>query len=104
MRNFKKVAMLSMAVMMSATAFVGCGGGGDSSTGGTTGSKGQITVQVVNLGYGIEWLNDLATAFTAETDIGVTIVPELGTGGLDTIDTQLMSGESKADIIFTKKG
>ena len=104
MKNFKKVVMLSMALMMSATAFVGCGGGGDTSTGGTTGSKGQITVQVANLGYGIKWLNDLATAFTAETDIGVTIVPELGTGGLDTIDTQLMSGESTADVIFTKKG
>ncbi len=103
MRKFKKTAMLSMALMMSATAFVGCGGG-DSNMGGTTGNKGQITVQVANLGYGIDWLNDLATAFTAETDIGVTIVPELGTGGIDTIDTQLMSGESKADIIFTKKG
>ena len=104
MRNFKKVAMLGMALMMSATAFVGCGEGDNSSAGGTTGGKGQITVQVANLGYGIKWLNNLATAFTAETDIGVTIVPELGTGGLDTIDTQLMSGESTADVIFTKKG
>ena len=78
MRNFKKVAMIGMALMMSATAFVGCDGAGDTSAGGTTGSKGQITVQVANLGYGIEWLKDLATAFTAETDIGVTIVPELG--------------------------
>ena len=103
MGSFKKVAMLGMAVMMSATAFVGCGGD-DSSTGGTTGSKGQITVQVANLGYGIKWLNDLATAFTAETDIGVTIVPELGSGGLNAIDTQLMSGGSEADIVFTKKG
>ena len=103
MKNFKKVAMLGMAFMMSATAFVGCFGGGDTSMGGTTGSKGQITVQVANLGYGIEWLKDLATAFTAETDIGVTIVPELGMGGVSAIDTQLMSGESEADIIFTKK-
>ena len=102
MRNFKKVAMIGMALMMSATAFVGCDGG-NTNTGGTTGSKGQITVQVANLGYGIEWLKDLATAFTAETDIGVTIVPELGMGGVSAIDTQLMSGESDADIIFTKK-
>ena len=65
MRKFKKVAMLSMAVMMSTTAFVGCGVGNNSIVGGTTGEKGQITVQVANLGYGIKWLNDLASVFNS---------------------------------------
>ena len=36
MRNFKKVAMIGMALMMSATAFVGCDGG-NTSGGGTRG-------------------------------------------------------------------
>ena len=36
MRKFKKVVMLSMALMMSATAFVGCDGG-NTSGGGTRG-------------------------------------------------------------------
>ncbi|MBE5740316.1 MAG: carbohydrate ABC transporter substrate-binding protein [Clostridiales bacterium] len=104
MRNFKKVATLSMATMMMLIALCGCNNGKTSNEGGTIGSKGQITVQVANLGYGISWLNDLAKEFTAETDIGVTIIPELGTGGMTAIDTQLMSGQSSADIIFTKKG
>lgn len=103
MRYFKKVAALSIAAMMASTALVGCGGTA-SNAGGATGSKGQITVRIANLGYGIEWLEDLAEEFTAETDIGVSIAPALGTGGITTIDTELMSGESKADIIFTKKG
>jgi len=63
-----------------------------------------LQIGVAELGYGIQWLNNLASEFTKQTGQKVKITPHETLQGSATLDTDLESKESKFDIIFNKRG
>ena len=96
----KKIMSVIAAVFMSATmalgtvVFTGCGEKTDPSA---------IQISVSKLGYGTEWLHNIARAYTEKTGNTVQITEEIGQEGNSKIIQQIESLSGKADIAFVEK-
>lgn len=78
MKKLVTIAAVLLVIVFACTALVGCNGKPDENT---------LTIEVVNLGYGIQWLQDLADAYTAKhPEIKIDINPLTGSGGNDAIN------------------
>ncbi len=62
-----------------------------------------LNIGVVKMGYGIDWVKDLADKFQTETGIKVTIGEYPGQAGADALQTAVDNG-GKFDLVFTKRG
>jgi len=60
MKKFTKLITLLIAVVLSCTTFIGCGGGGG-------GGKGSLSITVYDAGFGYAWVENMALAFEEET-------------------------------------
>lgn len=96
----KKLLTICMTVCCAFSA-VACGG----NSGGGNEGDGTLTISVVKLGYGVEWLNKLAAAFEKKENIKVTInPPAIGATGQAALDTEIESKASSTDLFFNKRG
>jgi len=98
----KKLVTVCMAVIC-AFGMIACGDSGNN--GGGTGENGSLTISVVKLGYGVEWLNKLASAFEKKENVKVTIKPPaVGDVGQAALDDEIESKASDSDLFFNKRG
>ncbi len=65
-------------------------------------SANKLNIGVVKMGYGIEWVQDLAKSFEQETGIKVTISEFPGQAGADALASAVDNG-GKFDLVFTKR-
>ncbi len=93
--NMKKLMALLLAVVLAASALAGCGAkkGAD---------KNALIITVAKLGYGEQWLRDLAAAYEAKTGNKVEIVSKIGDSGLSAIKGEMQSQAADTDIFFTR--
>lgn len=101
MRKWKQIIALAMTGMLTITAFSGCGNNGNGGAHGN-GGKGSLKVTVAKLGYGDQWLMDLAEAYEKKTGTTVEIVSKVGDSGVSAIKTEMESRKGDSDIYFTK--
>ncbi len=102
MRKIAKKLITACLAAVCAFGMTACDGGGGNS--GTT-DNGSLTISVVKLGYGVEWLNKLAEAFETKEGIKVTInPPAVGSVGQTSLDTEIESKASDTDLFFNKRG
>ncbi len=97
--NLKKIMALLLAVVLAASVLAGCGGKGE---GGGEAAKNSLKVTVAKLGYGDQWLRDLAAAYEAKTGTKVEIVSKIGDSGLSAIKGEMQSQAADTDIFFTR--
>ncbi len=90
------LAILLIAVML-LPSLVGCGKKGAV-------DKNALVVTVARLGYGDQWLYDLAKAYEAKTGTKVQVFSKIGDSGLGAIRTEMESKASETDIFFTRAG
>ncbi len=97
MKNkFGKLAAIALGLTVTATAgAIGSGCGNSSGD--------DLQISVVKLGYGTEWLEELASAFEAKTGNTVTIKTKIGSIGQSSFDNELESKSGDTDIFFTKR-
>lgn len=92
----KKIVSFGLSLLMASTAVVGltgCGGNGANT----------LEIAALNLGYGTQWLHDLADAYTAEHNDVKIIIDDSYTGSDDTVLTdELESGVTDYDIFFVR--
>ncbi len=69
----------------------------------TSGGSNKLNIGVVKMGYGIDWVKDLAASFTNETGIKVVISEFPGQAGADALASAVDNG-GKFDLVFTKRG
>lgn len=104
MKSFGKILKKTLAFVTSAILMISlasCGGGGENSgNNGGTGEGGELKISVARLGYGIEWLNQIAKEFEKETKVKVRIVSKVGMVGVDAIKTEIDSKSSDTDLVF----
>lgn len=91
MKIQKLLRLTPFLVMMAPLA--GCGG--SSSSG--------LNIGVVKMGYGVQWVKDLASSFTEKTGISVKVSEFDGQAGADALATAVDNG-SQFDLVFTKRG
>ncbi len=78
MKKFVTIAAVLLLVVFVCGAFVGCNNKPDENT---------LTIEAVNLGYGVQWLQDLADAYTAQhPEITIKINQLVGSAGNDAIN------------------
>ncbi len=95
----KKLITICLTVCCAFGA-VACGGGTDN-----TSSADSLTISVVKLGYGVEWLNQLVAAFEKKEGIKVTVnSPAIGSAGQSSLDKEIESKASTTDLFFNKRG
>lgn len=100
MRKWKCWTAMVVAVALTMTTLAGCGQKDDGSS--SVGGKGTLKVTVAKLGYGDQWLIDLAEAFEEKTGTKVEIVSKVGDSGVSAIKTEMESRKGDSDIYFTK--
>lgn len=71
--------------------------GCSSSSGGSS-----LNIGVVKMGYGVQWVKDLANSFTAKTGIKVKVSEFDGQAGADSLATAVDNG-GNFDLVFTKR-
>ena len=101
MRKTKRLAVLSMAALMSIGSvgvLSACGGNG-----GGKNDPNAVNIKAVNLGYGVEWLYQLTDAYTeANPDTTFNITPLAGQDGIQAIQGEMESLSGTTDIFFTR--
>lgn len=88
-KSVARVLAVGTAVTCLSSGFVACGATQDYSN--------TLVISTMNKGYGMSWINALAEDFTTKTGIEVKVFPSVLDG---TIDTELNSGMSNADVLF----
>lgn len=103
----KKLITACLAVVC-AFGMTACGDSGNSQnngSGGGTGENGALTISAVKLGYGVEWLYNIASEFEKKENVKVTIKPPaVGATGQAALDTEIESKASDSDLFFNKRG
>lgn len=88
-KSLKKVISCTLAVASFAACFASCKKTDDDAD--------ALVMDVIDLGYGTDWLYALGEKFTEKTGVEVKIYP---TVEANTVTTQLTAGVSKSDLIF----
>lgn len=106
LKLFKRMMALCMTGALMLTSLAGCGGdtanGGGESNGGGKADAGSLVVTVAKLGFGDQWLMDLAKAYEEKTGTSVEVISKVGDSGLSAIKGELQSQVSESDIYFTR--
>ncbi len=92
---FKRVMVILLAAVMLLPTLSGCSGKGKV-------DKDALVVTVAKLGYGDQWLKDLAAAYEAKTGTKVQVISKIGDTGLSAIKGELQSQASDTDIYFSR--
>ena len=92
---FKKLFSVVTAVVLSVSAAAFTAGCSNNKT-----DPAAIQISVAKLGYGTQWLHNLADAYTANTGVKVQITEEIGQQGNSKINTAVKSLVSDIDIAF----
>lgn len=92
---FKKLFSVVTAVVLSVSAAAFTAGCSNNKT-----DPAAIQISVAKLGYGTQWLHNLAEAYTAKTGVNVQITEEIGQEGNSKINTAVKSLVSDIDIAF----
>lgn len=97
----KKALALLMTVVLAAGMMAGCGSG---SKGGSSAKvdKDALVVTVSKLGFGDQWLTDLAAAYEKKTGQKVQVISKVGDSGISAIKGEVQSQASETDIFFTR--
>lgn len=90
--------------IVSVSGISGCGSGWGDSGRGQSNDPDAVQVSAVRLGYGLDWLYDVAEAFTADTGIPVNITQLVGQQGNATLQTEVKSHASDADVFIYQEG
>jgi len=90
MKKFTKLITLLIAVVLSCTTFIGCGGGGG-------GGKGSLSITVYDAGFGYAWVENMALAFEEETGKSATVKPVYDQESQIAL---IQTGSHKSDILF----
>lgn len=99
MKTLRKLLSTLLAATLALTTLVGfsaCGGRGDVS------DPDAIQISVAKMGYGTDWLHNIANAYTAKTGNKVQITEEIGQDGNSKIAEQVESCASTIDISVTE--
>ncbi len=97
--NIKKTLALILVLAMTVSVLAGCGGSGNG--GGKVDSE-TLVLTVAKLGYGDQWLKDLAAAYEAKTGTKVQVISKIGDSGLSAIKGEMQSQVAETDIFFTR--
>lgn len=95
-KNMKKVVSFGMSLLMGCSAVVGFAscGGDDEKT---------LEIAALNLGYGTQWLHDLAEAYKAKhSDVEIIIDDNYSGTDDTTLTDELESGVTDYDIFFVR--
>ena len=100
MKKFKKLICAFLATTLTASVILGAGA--------LSGCKDKtdpeaIQISVAKMGYGTEWLHNIAHAYTEESGVSVQITEEIGQSGNSKISDQVESLVSTIDIAFVEK-
>lgn len=100
MKKFKKLISALMATTLAVSALCGAGM--------LSGCKNKadpeaIQVSVAKMGYGTEWLHNIAKAYTEKSGVSVQITEEIGQSGNSKISDQVESLVSSIDIAFVEE-
>lgn len=90
MKKLKKIITLVTATTLACSAFASCGGGGN-------GGGKSLKINVLDLGYGYAWVEELAVAFEEKTGISATVNPVYDA---ESEVSLVQGGSSSADILF----
>lgn len=99
----KRLCAAALTVV-SALSVTACGPRQGGSSGVHSDDPDAIQVSAVRLGYGLDWLNNLARAFTEDTNIPVNITTLVGQQGNSTLSTEVQSLASKTDVFVYQEG
>lgn len=88
-----KILTTLLAMVMSVSALTACGGGSKT-------DPDAIQISVAKLGYGTQWLHNIANAYTNKTGVKIQIREEVGQDGNTKITTEIESLVSDVDIVF----
>ena len=91
MKIHKIVKLTPFLVLLAPLA--SCGGNSSSSS---------LNIGVVKMGYGVQWVKDLASSFTEKTGIKVKVSEFDGQAGADSLTTAVDNG-GNYDVVFTKR-
>lgn len=95
----KQMMALLMVCMLSVALLAGCGGKGGN---GAKVDAEALVLTVAKLGYGDQWLIDLAKAYEEKTGTTVQVISKVGESGLSAIKGEMQSQASETDIFFTR--
>ncbi len=98
MKTMKRLTALALAAMLLLVTLAGCGGSG----GKAKVDENSLVITIAKLGYGDQWLKDLAAAYEAKTGTKVEIISKIGDTGLSAIKGEMQSQASETDIFFTR--
>ena len=68
------------------------------------GTKADLVITALQLGYGTEWLDAMAEAYEAEHDIDIEIRTRVGMASQTRLDEEINSFASDTDLFFGKRG
>ena len=94
----KKTVAALTAGALTLGMLAGCG----SKTGGGKTDADALVLTVAKLGFGDQWLMDLADAYEEKTGQKVQVISKVGESGLSAIKGELQSQASETDIFFTR--
>ncbi len=103
-----------MPLFLAAGMLLSCGGNKGNSDSGSEGSATStdydalpttknLKIGIVKMGYGVQWVKDMANAFKGNSNINITISEFPGQAGADALATAI-DGGGDYDLIFTKRG
>ncbi len=90
----KTITLLLVGVMM-VSLLAGCGAKNKV-------DKNALVITVAKLGYGDQWLMELAEAYEAKTGTKVQVISKVGDSGLSAIKGEMQSQAAETDIFFTR--
>ncbi len=94
--NFKKLVALMLIAILILPVLAGCNQQSNKV------DENALVITVAKLGYGDQWLKDLAAAYEAKTGTKVQIFSKIGDVGLSAIKGEMQSQASETDIFFTR--
>lgn len=94
----KRAVAVMTASVLAVGMLTGCGGKGGSSKA----DADTLVITVAKLGFGDQWLTELAKAYEEKTGQKVQVISKVGESGLSAIKGELQSQSSETDIFFTR--
>ncbi len=93
--NMKRIVALLLIAVMVLPVIAGCSKKNKV-------DANSLVITIAKLGYGDQWLKDLAAAYEAKTGTKVTVVSKIGDSGLSAIKGEMQSQAAETDIFFTR--
>lgn len=96
MKSFKRTLSLGLASFALVGALAGCGSG-------AADDPNTLILKAVDLGFGVEWLYELADAYHEKNpDVNFEITPYPGQNGIQAIQAEMESLTGDTDIFYTR--